>query len=128
MHLQHTKYPLSNQIVPEIVLAISISVKPFSHRMWCVQAAQHCDAVCVCVCVCEDEEDLVSTESGGRSIEKMKNYLQDIIRVDSGPLGWWKKTRQIPESMLYFSVMHLSLCSLLNNPFSFKWTCLLCLG
>lgn len=31
--------------------------------------------------LCRDEEELVSTESGGRSVEEMKNYLQDKIKM-----------------------------------------------
>lgn len=47
----------------------------------------------IAMLLCGDEEDLVSTESGGRSTEEMKNYLQDKTKVDSGPLGWWKKNQ-----------------------------------
>lgn len=42
----------------------------------------------IAMLLCGDEEELVSTESGGRSIVEMKNYLQDKTKVDSGPLGW----------------------------------------
>lgn len=40
-----------------------------------------------------DDEELVSTEPGETSIKEMKNYLKDKTKVDSGPLGWWKKNQ-----------------------------------
>lgn len=44
----------------------------------------------IAMLLCEDEDDLLSRESGGRSTvtEEMKNYLQDRTKIDSGPLGW----------------------------------------
>ncbi|XP_039535814.1 E3 SUMO-protein ligase ZBED1-like [Pimephales promelas] len=49
----------------------------------------------IAMLLCEDEDDLISRESGGRSrvTEEMKNYLQDRTKIDSGPLGWWKKNQ-----------------------------------
>uniref|UniRef100_A0A8C4GRK4 HAT C-terminal dimerisation domain-containing protein n=1 Tax=Dicentrarchus labrax TaxID=13489 RepID=A0A8C4GRK4_DICLA len=47
----------------------------------------------IAMLLCGDEEDLVSTESGGRSTEEMKNYLQDRTKIESGLLGWWKKNQ-----------------------------------
>lgn len=45
-----------------------------------------------------DEEELVYTESGGRSVEEMKNYLQDKIKLI---LDHKKtKTRHVPEPAL----------------------------
>lgn len=31
--------------------------------------------------LCGDEEERVSTESGGRSVEEIKNYFQDKIKL-----------------------------------------------
>ncbi|XP_073691495.1 E3 SUMO-protein ligase ZBED1-like [Garra rufa] len=49
----------------------------------------------IAMLLCEDEGDLISRESSGRSAvtEEMKNYLQDRTKIDSGPLGWWKKNQ-----------------------------------
>eukprot|EP00064_Thunnus_orientalis_P009718 superscaffoldBa00001252_g9744 len=45
----------------------------------------------IAMLLCGDEDNLVSTESRGRSTEEMKDDLQDKTKVDSGPLEWWKK-------------------------------------
>lgn len=64
----------------------------------------------IAMLLCGDEENLDSTESGGRSTEEMKNYLKDKTKVDSRPLGWWKKKpRQKP--VWAFDLFTCRICS-----------------